>query len=89
MARTKSVIKNNRQSLRRNEINRARRSQLRTQLRKMRELVSSKDADGARKALTDTLSLIDRSLSKGIIHRNTASRYKSRLSRQVGELGRK
>ncbi len=89
MARTKSVIKNNRQSLRRNEINRARRSQLRTQLRKMRELVSSKDADGARKALTHTLSLIDRSLSKGIIHRNTASRYKSRLSRQVGELGRK
>ena len=89
MARTKSVIKNNRQSRRRNEINRARRSQLRTQLRKMRELVSSKDADGARKALTDTLSVIDRSLSKGIIHRNTASRYKSRLSRQVGELGRK
>ncbi|HEU4403447.1 MAG TPA: 30S ribosomal protein S20 [Candidatus Polarisedimenticolia bacterium] len=88
MARIKSAVKNIRKNLRRNEINRARRSRLRTQIRKLRELVSKKDSEGARKALTPTLSLIDRSLTKGILHRNTAARYKSRLTRQVSALGR-
>jgi len=88
VARIKSAIKNRRKSLRRNAINRARRSRLRSQIRKLRALLASKNADGARKALTETLSTIDRSLSKGIIHDNTAARYKSRLSRQVEALGR-
>ncbi len=88
MARTKSVIKNYRQSLKRNEVNRTRRSRLRTQMKKFRALVESKDADGARKALPGTLSIIDRSLNHGIIHRNTAARYKARLSRTVDALGR-
>jgi small subunit ribosomal protein S20 len=88
VARIKSAVKNIRKSRRRNLINRARRSSLRTQIRKLRELVAKKDADAARKALTPTLSIIDRSLSKGIIHRNTAARYKSRLTRQVTSLGR-
>ena len=88
MARIKSAVKNIRKNRRRNVINRARRSQLRSQLRKLRELLARKDADGARRALPSTLAVIDRSLSKGIIHRNTAARYKSRLSRQVGALGR-
>ena len=88
MARIKSAIKNRRKSLRRNAINRARRSRLRSQIRKLRGLLASKNADGARQALTETLSTIDRSLRKGIIHDNTAARYKSRLSRQVAALGR-
>ena len=86
MARTKSALKNRRKSLRRNVINRSRRSRLRNQVRKLRELLARKDADGARRALGTTLSTIDRSLGKGIIHRNTAARYKSRLSRQVAAL---
>jgi small subunit ribosomal protein S20 len=88
VARIKSAVKNIRKSGRRNTINRARRSRLRSQLRKLRELLARKDAEAARKALPATLAVIDRSLSKGIIHRNTAARYKSRLSRQVGALGR-
>ncbi len=87
MARIKSAVKNRRKSLRRNAVNRARRSRLRSQLRALRTLVARKDVEGARKALTATLSTIDRSLSKGIIHGNTAARYKSRLSRQVAALG--
>lgn len=88
MARTQSALKNRRKSLKRNVINRSRRSRLRNQVRKLRELLARKDADGARAALGPTLSTIDRSLGKGIIHRNTAARYKSRLSRQVAALAR-
>ena len=88
MARIKSAVKNIRKNRRRNTINRTRKSSLRTQIRKLRALLERKDADGARKALTPTLSLIDRSLSKGILHRNTAARYKARLTRQVNALGR-
>ncbi len=87
MPRTKSAVKNVRKSLKRNEINRTRRSRLRTQIKKMRQLISSKDAAGAKKALSPTLSMIDRSLKNGIIRRNTAARYKSRLSRHVMALG--
>ncbi len=88
MARIKSAVKNIRKNRRRRDINRARRSRLRSQLRKLRELLTRKDADGARRELGATLSLLDRSRSKGIIHSNTAARYKSRLTRQVNALGR-
>lgn len=87
MARIKSAVKNIRKSRRRNAINRSRRSRLRSQIRSLRALVAKKDREGARRTLTATLSIIDRSVSKGIIHRNTAARYKSRLTRQVGALG--
>lgn len=88
MARIKSAVKNIRKSRRRQEVNRARRSRLRTKLKALRSLIARKDAEGAKKALSSTLSLIDRSAGKGMIHRNTAARQKSRLSRQVAGLGR-
>jgi len=87
VARIKSAVKNIRKSRRRNLINRSRRTRLRTQMKKLRELVARKDGTAARKELQATLAVIDRSSSKGIIHRNTAARYKSRLSRQVAALG--
>ena len=87
MPRIKSAIKNMRKSQKRNEINRTRRSRLRTQMKRIRELIASKDAAGAKKALSPTLSMIDRSLKNGIIRRNTAARHKSRLSRHVMALG--
>ncbi len=87
MPRTKSAAKNVRKTLKRNEINRTRRTRLRTQIKKMRQLIDSKDAAGAKKALSPTLSMIDRSLKNGIIRRNTAARYKSRRSRHVMALG--
>lgn len=88
MARIASAIKNIRKSRRRQEINRSRRSRLRTQIKKLHELIARKDAEGARKALPGTLSLVDSSAGKGTLHRNTAARYKSKLSRQVAALSR-
>ncbi len=88
MARIKSAVENIRKNRRRNTINRARKSRLRTQIRRLRTLLAQKDAEGARGALSPTLSVIDRSVSKGILHRNAAARYKSRLSRQVASLAK-
>jgi small subunit ribosomal protein S20 len=86
VARIQSAVKNIRKNRRRREINRARRSRLRSQIRKIRELVANKDAQGARAELPATLSLLDRSQTKGVIHRNTAARHKSRLTRLVASL---
>ncbi len=86
MARIQSAVKNIRKNRRRNAINTARRSQLRSQIKKLRSLVALKDTAGARRELSKTLSLLDRSAGKGIIHRNTAARHKSRLTRQVNGL---
>jgi small subunit ribosomal protein S20 len=86
VARTKSAVKNIRKSRKRNIINRARRSRLRTQIRKLNDLVARKDAEGASGALKPTLSVIARAQKQGIIHRNTAARYKSRLSRLVARM---
>ena len=86
MARIQSAVKNIRKNRRRNAINTARRSQLRSQIKKLRSLVALKDTTGARRELSKTLSLLDRSAGKGIIHHNTAARHKSRLTRQVNGL---
>ena len=86
MARIQSAVKNIRKNRRRNTVNMARRSRLRSQIKKLRSLVASKDSAGARQELTKTLSLLDRSAGKGIIHRNAAARHKSRLTRQVNAL---
>ena len=88
MARIKSAIKNIRKTRTRNVINRARRSQLRSQIRKMRSLLGAKDLQAVRGALRDTLSTIDRAVSKGVLHRNAAARHKSRLMRNIAVLSR-
>ena len=87
MANTKSAIKNVRKNQRRREINKTRKGTLRTQIKKLRALVKSKDVEGSAKELVKTISVIDRSIRKGILHKNTAGRYKSRLSRSVRGLG--
>ena len=87
MANTKSAIKNVRKNQRRREINKTRKGTLRTQIKKLRALVKAKDAEGSAKELVKTVSVIDRSIRKGILHKNTAGRYKSRLSRTVRGLG--
>jgi small subunit ribosomal protein S20 len=80
MANTFSALKRVRQTKRRTEINRARRSKLRHQIRSMRRLLEKKDAAAAQKAVPETFSLIDRAAKWGIIGKNTAARYKSRLT---------
>lgn len=87
MARIQSAVKDIRKSRKRNAVNTARRSQLRSQLKKLRGLLAKKDATSAKRELTRTVSILDRSVSHGILHRNTAARHKSRLTRQVNALG--
>jgi small subunit ribosomal protein S20 len=83
--RNKSALKANRQNIERREANRQLRSKLRTGLKKLRAAVAGDDKVEAKTALTGTQSLVDRMASKGIIHRNTAARYKSRLSARVSK----
>ena len=83
MARHASALKAHRQSLKHREHNRQFRSRLRSALKAIRSAIDTKDLAGAKAALKETVSLIDKMASKGIIHRNAAGRYKSRL---VGRL---
>jgi len=78
--RTKSALKANRQNIKRNEHNRQMRSKLRTALKAIRASLDAKDLTAAKAALNQTVSIVDKMASKGIIHRNTAGRYKSRLA---------
>jgi len=81
--RTKSALKANRQNITRREHNRQMRSTLRTALKSIRAKLDEKDLDGAKAALSKTVSIVDRMAKTGIIHRNTAGRYKSRLASHV------
>jgi small subunit ribosomal protein S20 len=83
--RTKSALKANRQNIKRREHNRQMRSRLRTALKAIRASLDAKDFDGARTALNQTVSLVDKMAGKGIIHRNTAGRYKARLSARLSK----
>jgi small subunit ribosomal protein S20 len=86
MARHKSAIRQHRRSLRRKSVNIRVKSALRTQMRKMREAIANKDREGSVKMLPGLFKAIDTSVKKGAIKKNTGSRYKSRLSRQVALL---
>ena len=80
MATHASALKAHRQSLKNREHNRQFRSRLRTALKAVRSAIDGNDLAGAKNALRQTISLIDKMASKGIIHRNAAGRYKSRLA---------
>ena len=81
--RNKSALKAHRQNVKRREHNRELRSKLRTGLKGIRKALDAKDIDGAKGALKGIQSLVDKMATKGIIHKNTASRYKSRLAAKV------
>lgn len=80
MASHKSAFKRIGQTEKRNEQNQAHTSRLRNQIRKFRAALKTKDKTAALAVLTPTVALIDHSVHKGILHRNTAARYKSRLT---------
>ena len=84
--RTKSALKANRQNVKRRASNRDMRSKLRTALKAIRASLDANDVDGAKKALNATVSVVDKMATKGIIHRNTAGRYKSRLSARLAKV---
>ena len=81
--RTKSALKANRQNIKRREQNRQMRSRLRTALKSIRASLDAKDLKGAKAALNQTVSIVDKMATKGIIHHNTAGRYKARLSSRL------
>ena len=83
MANTFSALKRMRQTERRTMVNRMRKSRLRRQIRAIRRLIEQKDASGAEAILPKTFSLVDRSAKWGIIKKNTASRYKSRIVKRI------
>jgi small subunit ribosomal protein S20 len=80
-----SALKAHRQSLMHRERNRKYRSQLRSTLKQIRTVIDGKDQAAAKKQLNQAISLIDKMAGKGIIHRNTASRYKSRLNARLSK----
>ena len=83
MANHKSALKQWRQSLKKNAINKGNKSVLRTQIKALRKAIKDNNKEEAQKLLPETFSTIDRSIKKGTIHENQGNRYKSRLSRQV------
>jgi len=86
MANTISALKRVRVAERRTAVNRARRSRLRHQIRAIRRLLETKDAKAAAALVPATFSMIDRSAKWGVIKKNTAARYKSRLTLRLRKI---
>ena len=86
MANTTSAKKATRKIERRTEVNKARRSRMRTFLRKVEEAIASGDKAVAAEALKAAQPEIMRAAQKGVVHKNTASRKVSRLAHRIGTL---
>jgi len=89
MANHFSALKRARQTEKRTIINRANTSRLRGALRDLREAIAQGDKAAAEKTYRETVSALDKAIQKGVIHKNTAARYKSRLSVRVRAIGAK
>jgi small subunit ribosomal protein S20 len=86
MANHFSALKRARQTTKRTARNRANASQLRTALRNLRESLEKGEKTGAAATYRTTVSALDKAIQKGVLHENTASRYKSRLSARLNAL---
>ena len=86
MANIKSAMKRNRQNEKRRVRNAAVRSTVRTSVKSARVAIEGGQADQARAALLNTIQTLDKAVTKGVIHMNTAARKKSRLTRQLNAL---
>jgi len=87
MANTRQSAKRARQNEKRFAIKKARRSRIRTYLRKVEEAITSGDKEAATAALKAAQPELMRGVTKGVFHKNTASRKMSRLSARVKALG--
>jgi small subunit ribosomal protein S20 len=86
MANHVSSLKRARQTVKRTAVNRANRSRVRTSLRSLREALTKGDVKAAQEQYKETVSTLDKSVQKGVFHKNTVSRYKSRLNTRVKAL---
>ncbi len=78
-----SALKRARQTEKKTVRNRANKSRLRSALRSLREAIEKGDNTAAQSAYRATVSVVDKGVQKGVLHKNTASRYKARLSARV------
>ncbi|HEY2737882.1 MAG TPA: 30S ribosomal protein S20 [Thermoanaerobaculia bacterium] len=83
MANHVSALKRTRQTTKKTAVNRANKTHFRGTLRALREALQKGDAGTVNTEFRKTVSIIDKSVQKGVIHANTASRYKSRLNARV------
>jgi small subunit ribosomal protein S20 len=86
MANHVSSLKRARQTEKKTAVNRANRSRVRTSLRALREALAKGDAKAAAAQFRETVSALDKSVQKGVFHKNTVSRYKSRLNARLKAL---
>ncbi len=86
MPNHKSAEKRVRQTIKKTAVNRKNRSSLRTQIKKLRSALAAGDKQLSIELLIPTVALIDKSVNKGVLHKNTAARHKSRLTKHVNEL---
>ncbi len=89
MANHVSSLKRSKQTLAKTAVNRSNRSKLRGTLRMMREAILKGDLTAVKEQYRLTASVLDKSVQKGVLHDNTASRYKSRLNARVKALATK
>ena len=89
MANIKSQIKRNRQNAKRAERNKAVRTALKTSTKKVRTGVAGGDADEATARQRETARALDKAASRGIVHKRTAARRKSRLAKATASVGSK
>ncbi len=88
MANHFSALKRTRQTERRTIRNRANKSRVRSALRELREALAAGNRENAEQAYRKTVSTLDKAIQKGVLHRNTADRYKSRLSARLAAVGK-
>lgn len=86
MANHVSSLKRTRQTETKTEVNRANRTRVRTSLRALREALAKGDKTAAQAQYRTTVSALDKSVQKGVLHSNTVSRYKSRLNARLKAL---
>jgi len=87
MPNHKSAEKRMRQNERRRAVNRSNRTRMRSQIKKLRAALEGGEAGALPETLAQTVSVIDKSVQKGVLHRNAAARYKARLTARVNQAG--
>jgi small subunit ribosomal protein S20 len=88
MPNHKSAKKRVRQSEKRRTINRGHRTKVRTFIKKLRSVIDSGDKQQIDQLLPEAISVIDKSIQKGVLHANAAARYKSRLTAKANQVGK-
>ncbi len=86
MANIKSAIKRIETNNKKRLLNQSFKSEMRTEIKRVEKLIEENDVENAKVALKTTVKKIDKAIQKGIVHRNTGDRQKSRLTKKVNVL---